>query len=252
MEGIHSHITTPGILEIEFHSKHSNSLTLDQLEALSKKIEASGNNPEIKVITLKSQGSVFCGGANFNELISIDNEKDAISFFSGFASVINSMRNCPKFIISAVQGKAVGGGVGLIAASDYVIASSNSSIKLSELSIGLGPFVIGPAVQRKIGISNYTELALSPKKWKNSDWARHTGLLNETYESLDLVHQKTAEKASELNSYNVDAMRKLKASFWKGTEHWDSLLHENAKASGQLLLTDSCQTSLKTFLKKKA
>lgn len=249
MEGITSHILRSGIAEIEFYSKQGNSLKLLQLDILSNQIIALGNNPKVKAIILKSKGTVFCSGANFNELLSIDNETDAVSFFSGFASVINAMRRCPKLIISIVQGKAVGGGVGLIAASDYVIANYEASVKLSELSIGIGPFVIGPAVQRKVGISNYMELALCPREWKDVQWAKNSGLINEAYESLEIVYQKTLSKAIELSSYSSEAMKRLKDSFWKGTEHWDSLLSENAKNSGQLLLTDACQKSLKSFLK---
>lgn len=249
MEGIANHINSLGVAELEFYSQKSNSLNSVQLRELSKQITSLGENPKVKVIILKSEGSVFCSGANFIELISIKNRDDATLFFSGFALVINAMRTCPKIIISAVQGKAVGGGVGIIAASDYVIASQDAFIKLSELSIGIGPFVIGPAVQRKTGLSSYSALALTPKTWKDANWAKKNGLINELFESHEEVYQNTINKAIELSAYSLEAMKRLKSSFWVGTEHWGELLYENAQHSGELLLNDACQKSLKSFLK---
>ncbi|HLF46159.1 MAG TPA: enoyl-CoA hydratase/isomerase family protein [Chitinophagaceae bacterium] len=240
--------THKGITTIEFFHPQSNSLPAKMLHELTLTIQHAGEDPDTVVIILQSAGEkTFCAGASFDELISIKNEKEGLAFFSGFADVINAMRCCPKFIIGRIQGKCVGGGVGLAAAVDYAIAYETAEIKLSELAIGIGPFVIGPAVERKIGLSAFSQLAIDASLWRNADWARRKGLFAELHPSMDGMDDSIKRLANSLSHANPEAMKEMKKIFWKGTEHWDQLLTERAKISGRLILSEYTRNAIEKF-----
>ena len=241
-----------GITTIEFFHPQSNSLPGKILHDLSSAIKHAGDDPNTKVIILRSAGEkVFCAGASFDELIAIKNEKEGLQFFSGFAHVINAMRHCPKFIIGRIHGKCVGGGVGLAAAVDYAIATENAEIKLSELAIGIGPFVVGPAVERKIGTSAFSQLAIDATLWRNADWARRKGLFAELHASVEEMDGSIGRLADVLMHSNPEAMAEMKKIFWKGTEHWDHLLIERAAISGRLVLSEFTRNAIEKFKAKR-
>ncbi|HNF03666.1 MAG TPA: enoyl-CoA hydratase/isomerase family protein, partial [Ferruginibacter sp.] len=192
----------------------------------------------------------FCSGASFDELISIQTEAEGLTFFSGFAHVINAMRRCPKIIIGRIQGKCVGGGVGLASAVDYAIATDKAEIKLSELAVGIGPFVVGPAVERKIGTSAFSALAIDATNWRNTEWARKKGLFAEVHESIENMDEAVYRLASTLAHSNPAAMAEMKKVFWKGTEHWDQLLPERAAISGRLVLSEFTRNAINKFKAK--
>ena len=228
-----------GVATIEFGHPKSNSLPGKVLRKLAETITALGADEGAQVIVLKSAGErAFCAGASFDELISIEDYPMGKEFFMGFARVINAARNCPKFIIGRVQGKAVGGGVGMASAVDYCLATKFASVKLSELAIGIGPFVVGPAVERKIGTGPMTELAINATEWRSADWARDKGLYTEIYDSAEEMDEAIATLAGRLAMSNPQAMSLLKTAFWNGTEHWGQLLEERAEMSGKLVLSD--------------
>lgn len=234
------------IATIEFGHPASNSFPAQLLQELTKTIETLGQNPEVVVLVLKSQGTAaFCAGASFDELLAVTNESEGESFFSGFAHLINAMRKCPKLIIGRVQGKAVGGGVGIAAACDYVLASQEASIKLSELAIGIGPFVIEPAVSRKIGSTAFTELSLTAGEWKSAAWAKEKGLYAQIFETFADLDTAVAELAKKIASYNPEAVSEIKKVLWEGTDHWDNLLLERASISGKLVLSEATKLALK-------
>jgi methylglutaconyl-CoA hydratase len=240
-----------GIGTITFYHPMSNSLPGRLLAQLSNAIGEMGAEPEVKVIVLQSEGSrVFCGGASFEELVSIENLEQGKEFFSGFARVINSMRKSPKLIIGRIQGKAVGGGVGLASATDYCFATKEAAIKLSELAVGIGPFVVGPAVERKVGLSAMSELAINATEWRSASWAREKGLYTHVYDTIEDMDQAIATLAARLSTSNPEAMEELKKIFWAGTEHWDKLLLERAGISGRLVLSDFTKNAIAKFKKK--
>jgi methylglutaconyl-CoA hydratase len=240
-----------GITSIEFYHPQSNSLPGKLLEALANEIHSAANDDDSKVIILRSSGDkAFCAGASFDELMAIKTEQQGTEFFSGFAHVINQMRKCPQLIIARVQGKCVGGGVGLAAAADYCIACDKAEIKLSELAIGLGPFVVGPAVERKIGTSAFSQLAIDATLWRNSEWAKRKGLFAEVHETIENMDESIRRLANTLTHSNPEAMRQLKKIFWKGTEHWDTLLHERAAISGKLVLSEFTKQAINSFKTK--
>ena len=215
------------------------------LEDLAFVIHGLGNDDDTKVIVLRSSGDkAFCAGASFDELSSIKTEAEGIKFFSGFAHVINAMRKCPQFIIGRIHAKCVGGGVGIAAAVDYAIASEAAEIKLSELAIGLGPFVVGPAVERKIGLSAYSQLGIDAGHWRNADWARRKGLYAEVHESIENLDEAVNKLARTLASSSPVAMAELKKVFWRGTEHWDHFLIERAGISGKLVLSEHSKKAI--------
>ena len=237
-----------GITTIEFFHPQSNSLPAKILDELAKQIHAAGNDSDTKVIILRSGGDrTFCAGASFDELVAIKNKEEGLEFFSGFAHVINAMRKCPKFIIVRIQGKCVGGGVGLVAAADYAIAVENTEIKLSELAIGIGPFVVGPAVERKIGSSAFMQLSIDANMWRNADWARRRGLFAELHHDDAGMDESVRRLAEALAHSNADAMAEMKKIFWQGTEHWDKLLIERAAISGKLILSEHSKKALEKF-----
>src|ERR1044071_2629580 len=173
-----------GIGTITFFHPQSNSMPGTQLRNLAAEVEKLGKDNNVKVIVLKSEGEkAFCAGASFDELISIKDIETGLKFFSGFAMVINAMRKAPKFVIARVQGKAVGGGVGIASAADYTFAVEGASVKLSELAVGIGPFVVGPAVERKIGKSAFCQLTIDATEWHSAQWAKEKGLYAEIFSS---------------------------------------------------------------------
>jgi methylglutaconyl-CoA hydratase len=237
-----------GIGYIEFFHPAHNSLPGNLLAELADTITAAGENEIITVIVLKSGGDrTFCAGASFNELININDEATGKVFFSGFANVINAMRKCPKFIIGRIQGKTVGGGVGLASATDYCMATKFGAIKLSELNVGIGPFVVGPAVQRKLGVSGMSQIAIDANSFYSAEWAKDKGLYAQVFESTEELDAGVKSFAEHLATYNPEAMKEMKAMFWAGTEHWDELLAERAAISGRLVLSEFTKETLKRF-----
>ena len=243
--------TENSIGTIEFFHPQSNSLPGHILAELASTISNAGEDDNIKVIVLKSAGErAFCAGASFDELVAIDTPENGKKFFSGFANVINAARKCPKFIIGRVQGKAVGGGVGMASATDYCFATKFASAKLSELAIGIGPFVVGPAVERKIGISAFSSMTINAGKWFDASWAREKGLYAEVFDSVDEMDVEVAKLATTLSKSNPEAMEGLKKVMWQGSEHWDELLMERAVSSGTLVLSDFTKNAIEKFKTK--
>ncbi|MEO3403717.1 enoyl-CoA hydratase/isomerase family protein [Mucilaginibacter sp. CAU 1740] len=240
-----------GVTAISFYHPAQNSMPALLLKQLVEAISSAGNDAETKVIILKSEGDrTFCAGASFDELISIKDKEAGAKFFEGFANVINACRKSPKIIIARVQGKAVGGGVGLAAAADYCLATSVASIKLSELTIGIGPFVISPPVIRKIGISAFSDLTIKATDFQTAIWAKEKGLYNDVYDDIPSLDDALNLLAQKLASYNPEALRLLKQTLWEGTENWDELLVQKAAISGTLVLSEFTQQALHNFLKK--
>ena len=236
------------IATIEFFHPEKNSLPSHILAQLVETINSVGNNKEVNVIILKSGGDkTFCAGASFQELISINDAATGKIFFSGFANVINAMRKCPKFIIGRIQGKTVGGGVGIAAATDYCMATQFAAIKLSELNVGIGPFVVSPAIERKMGVSAMSQIAIDANSFYEASWAREKGLYASVFESIEEMDEAVQKFAEHLCTYNPEAMMEMKKIFWRGTEDWDNLLAERAAISGRLVLSDFTKETLKKF-----
>ncbi len=242
--------TENNIATIEFGHPASNSFPSELLERLTKAFDQLSSDAAARVIILKSEGDrAFCAGASFDELVAITNLEEGKKFFSGFANVINAMRRCKKPIIGRIQGKTVGGGVGLASACDYCMATESASIKLSELTIGIGPFVIEPAVSRKIGLAAFEALAWDASQWKNAYWAKENGLFSRVFVTLEELDKETQLFAEKLASYNPKALQEMKKATWQGTDHWDELLIERATISGTLVLSEFTKKALVKFKK---
>lgn len=240
-----------GVGEIEFFHPKSNSLPSDLLKDLQKAILDFSSDDAVKVILLKSAGEkAFCAGASFDELLSIQNEEDGKTFFSGFMNVILAIKNSPKFVVSKVQGKVVGGGVGIVCASDYALASIQASVKLSELAIGIGPFVIGPAVHRKLGVAKFSEFSINAKEWKRADWAQGAGMYAEVFGNQEGLDAGTDKLVKDLAAYSPEAMLELKKMLWKDTEGWELEMEKNAGISGKLVLSEFTRNELNAFKNK--
>jgi methylglutaconyl-CoA hydratase len=240
-----------GIAKVEFFHPAGNSLPSHLLHRLVETFQNLDQDPETKVVIFKSEKEgTFCAGASFDELLAIENPTQGVAFFSGFGKVVNAMRLCTKPIIGRIQGKAVGGGVGLIAACDYAMATEAASIKLSEISIGIGPFVVEPALTRKMGIAAVSELALNPTTWQTAYWAKEKGLYARVFENLEELDKEVLVLAEQLNSYAPEAVQKLKRVLWEGTDHWDALMEQRAHICGNLVLSETTKTSLLKFKQK--
>lgn len=235
---------------VEFGHPASNSFVAELLDRLTEELHKLSENNTISVIVLKSEGDrAFCAGASFDELMAVSNLEEGKVFFSGFANVINAMRTCSKVIVGRVQGKTVGGGVGLAAACDYVFASVDASVRLSELSIGIAALVIEPAVQRKIGTAAISELSLAPTAWKNAYWAQEKGLFSKVFDSVEELDNELEFFTEKLASYNSEALEEWKKVLWKNTDHWNELLAERAAITGKLVLSEFTKNALSKFKK---
>ncbi len=233
------------IATIEFSHPASNSFTSKMLNSFTSELHNLSANPDVAVIVIQSSGTnVFCAGASFNELKAVSNLAEGTQFFSGFANVLNAMRTCPKLIIGNIQGKSVGGGVGIIAACDYALATQESAIKLSELAIGIGPFVIEPAISRKIGKSAAAEITLESNNWKTATWANQKGLYAKVFETKAELDSEVTQFATQLANYPLSALVEIKKMFWQNTQNWETLLYERAAISGKLVLSDFTKTIL--------
>lgn len=239
-----------GIGEIEFYHPRSNSLPGEILAKLASTIQQAGNNDDVKVIKLFSAGErAFCAGASFDELVAITEFEVGKKFFMGFANVINAIRKCPKFVVTAVQGKAVGGGVGLVSASDYAIGVKGADLKLSELALGIGPFVVGPAVERRVGNGAFSTMSID-YDWYSSDWGHQKGFYVDLAENYTGLHEKVDALCQKLAAGSAEAMAELKKVIWEGTEHWDELLEKRAEISGRLVLSEFTKNYIKEFKAK--
>ncbi|WP_308993820.1 enoyl-CoA hydratase/isomerase family protein [Mariniflexile litorale] len=233
---------------IEFFHPNRNSMPSDILTKLKDTIEEAASHDAINIIVLQSGGDrTFCAGASFNEVMAVNNAEQGKAFFSGFANVINAMRRCPKLIIGRLQGKTVGGGVGLAAATDYCLATKFASIRLSELSIGIGPFVIEPAVTRKIGLAAMSQMTIDAETFFSAEWAKEKGLYADIFETTKDLDEAVKELAEKLSAYNPEALKQMKSVFWEGTKHWETLLIERAEISGALVLSKFTKNTLKRF-----
>ena len=240
-----------GVAHVTFFHPQSNSLPGEILSQLAQAIETAGKNESAKVIVLRSAGDkAFCAGASFDELVSISDFETGKKFFSGFANVINAMRLAPKFVIARVQGKAVGGGVGLACAADYTFATEAAAVKLSELAVGIGPFVVGPAVERKVGTAAFNQLTINASAWQNAYWAKDKGMFVEVYKTINEMDKAIDELTGILSASNPEAMMLLKKVFWEGTENWNTLLFERAAMSGKLVLSDFTRNAIAKFKAK--
>ena len=242
---------TQGITTVSFFHPAHNSLPGALLQELAQAISRAGQEEETKVIVLRSEGDrTFCAGASFDELIAIQDKAQGLAFFSGFAHVINACRKAPKIILGRVQGKAIGGGVGVAAATDYCFATQHAAVKLSELAIGIGPFVVGPAVERKIGLPAFSQLSLAATEFKPAAWAQEKGLYAEVYDTAEEMDAAVQALAQTLAAYHPEALQAMKEVFWRGTEHWDELLLERAGISGTLVLSDFTREAIRKFKAK--
>lgn len=233
-----------GVATVRFGHPKSNSLPGALLARLAETIGDAGANPAVRVIVLASEGTgAFCAGASFDELRAVADPEQGRRFFSGFARVILAMIRAPQFVVTRVHGKAAGGGVGLVAASDYAIASRGASLKLSELAVGIGPFVVGPPIERKIGLGAYAAMAVDAD-WRSADWGFQHGLYAELADNPHSLDEALAARVRWLAAANPDAMRELKRVFWAGTEHWEELLQERAATSGRLVLTPAARAAI--------
>ncbi len=257
---VKTEIDSHGIASITFFHPQSNSLPGEILRKLAQQIEDAGNSDSVKLIVLKSVGEkAFCAGASFDELLSIaemvsnnieEAKQKGKTFFSGFALVINAIRKAPKFVIGRVHSKAVGGGVGIASAVDYCFATKDASVKLSELAVGIGPFVVGPAVERKIGVSAFSQMSINATEWYSAQWAKEKGLFYEVYDRVEEMDNAINKLSTQLSKSNPDAMKHLKKVFWEGTENWDELLFQRAGISGDLVLSEYTRNFILSFKKK--
>lgn len=248
---VRTDIRDNGVAHLAFYHPNHNSLPSRLLQALVDAFRALTGNDSVRVIVLRSdEHKTFCAGASFDELTAIHDVETSNRFFSGFGNVLNAMRSCPKIIVGRIHGKAVGGGVGLAAGTDYCMASNYASVRLSELAVGFGPFVIGPAVERKVGKAAFCQMALNPGEWQTAAWSKEKGLFQEVFDTIEQLDAYIEHFTQNLCAYNPEALTELKKIFWQGTEHWDQLLSERAAISGRLALSDFSRQAIETFKRK--
>ncbi|MEQ1746438.1 MAG: enoyl-CoA hydratase/isomerase family protein [Saprospiraceae bacterium] len=248
---VRTEVSSLGIAHVTFFHPNHNSLPSRLLQGLVDAFNAVGSDPAVRAVVLSSaEHKTFCAGASFDELSAIQNFETGLAFFSGFGNVLNAMRRCPKIIVGRIHGKAVGGGVGLAAGTDYCMASHFASVRLSELAVGFGPFVIGPAVERKVGTAAFCQMSLNPGEWQTAAWAKEKGLFQEVFDTVEQLDAYLAHFTQNLSGYHIEALTELKKVFWQGTEHWDTLLRERAAISGRLALSEFTKQAIEAFKSK--
>ena len=232
------------IANVIFGHPKSNSLPASVLAALSNEISSLGGRDDVRVIVLRSYGTgAFCAGASFDELAAVRDAGAGKEFFLGFARVILAMTRCAKPIIARVHGKVVGGGVGVVAASDYAMATNTAAIRLSELAVGIGPFVVGPVIERKIGAAAFGAMALDAE-WRDAEWGERHGLYARVLETAASLDQAVDKLAHTLARANPDAVARIKSIAWSGIDNWPRLLDERAAMSGTLVLSPYAQAAI--------
>jgi methylglutaconyl-CoA hydratase len=248
MEGTVAVEFDKGIATLSFAHPKGNSLPAALLRKLSEQVTALSVNDDARVIVLRSEGTgPFCAGASFDELTAIADAATGKEFFMGFARVILAMIRCPKLIVARVHGKAVGGGVGIIAAADYAIATNATDVKLSELAVGIGPFVVGPVIERKIGLAAYAALAIDAASWRDARWAKDCGLFADVADGVESLEARVDALARTLAASSPEAMRELKRVFWRDTDDWPALLEARAELSGTLVLSSFTRQAIARF-----
>lgn len=232
------------ISEITFGTPKSNSLPGEILEKLAQTILESGKDENVKAILLKSEGEkAFCAGASFDELLEIEELEKSKIFFGGFAKVLNAMRNCGKLVVVRVQGKTTGGGVGIACAADYCFATKDSAMALTELNLGIGPFVIGPYVERKIGKSAYGAMSIDAD-FRSANWCEKHDVYHSVSENIQEMDEKIAAFMNKLSERSADALALIKKVSWEGSEHFDQLMPERILMSASLILEDSAKKNI--------
>ena len=236
-----------GIGTISFSHPKSNSLPGVLLRRLAEAITWVGKDAAARVIVLRSEGTgPFCAGASFDELVSIADIAEGTEFFSGFARVILAMVRAPKFVLVRVHGRTAGGGVGIVAAGDYTFAVRGASAKLSELAVGIGPFVVGPVIERRIGSGPYSAMSVDAD-WRDADWGERHSLYSRTFDDIASMDAAINALAGTLAASNPEAMAAMKRVFWEGTADWDALLAKRAAMSGTLVLSDFTRSAIAKF-----
>jgi methylglutaconyl-CoA hydratase len=239
--------TADGIATVQFGHPKGNSLPGSLLRELAAHVRRAGEDPAARVIVLRSVGQgPFCAGASFDELVAIDSPERGREFFSGFAGVILAMLRAPKFVVARVHGKTTGGGVGVVAASDYAVATAGAACKLSELAVGIGPFVVGPVIEKRIGAAAFGAMAVDAD-WRDARWSHQHGLYARLADDVAALDAEVDALARRLAGFNPDAMAEIKRVTWAGTEDWDALLAERAEISGRLVLSEFTRSAIATF-----
>ena len=232
------------ISEITFGHPKSNSLPGEILELLAQTILNEGAKTEVKAILLKSGGEkAFCAGASFDELLSIDELENSKKFFGGFAKVLNAMRSCGKLVIVRVQGKTTGGGVGIACAADYCFATKDAALALTELNLGIGPFVIGPYVERKMGKSAYAAMSIDAD-FRSAEWCKQHDVYHSVSENIEMMDEEISKFLEKLSARSSDALSLIKKVSWEGTEHFEELMPERILMSASLILEDSAKKNI--------
>jgi methylglutaconyl-CoA hydratase len=239
-----------GVATIRFGHPKGNSLPGELLRLLASTITSVGDTPGVRVIVLQSGGpGPFCAGASFDELVSITTPDEGEVFFSGFSQVILAMIRTPQFVIVRIQGRAAGGGIGIAAAADYAVAVRSASVRLSELAVGIGPFVVGPVIARRVGMGPFMAMSVDAD-WRDASWCESHGLFARVYDDVEGMDRGIASLAATLATSNPEAMRQMKAVAWHGTDDWDVLLAERARMSGTLVLSDFTRQAIAKFKAK--
>jgi methylglutaconyl-CoA hydratase len=235
------------LARVQFGHPKSNSLPASLLRDLADTITSASARDDVRVIVLSSTGDgPFCAGASFDELSAIRDATAGKEFFMGFARVVLAMTRAEKPIVTRAHGKVVGGGVGLVAASDYVLAATAASVRLSELAVGIGPFVVGPVIERKVGTGAFAMMAIDAD-WRDAEWAERHGLYAKVHDNVTGLDEAVETTARKLAMMNPAALAQIKRITWAGTEHWPELLAERAGMSGRLVLSGYTRRAIERF-----
>lgn len=221
------------------------------LEELRDCVVRSGNDPSIRGIILTGAGPVFCAGADLHwmgsEAVSREEAREDAEMLLGLLRAIDECL-CP--VIGRIQGPAYGGGLGLIAACDIVVAKTDAVFSFGEVRVGLVPAVIAPFVLRKTGDSFLRRYGLTGESFSASV-AKDGGLIHDVVEPAALDHRvdEVAESLKHLAPRAVRGTKELSQRLrdLSEEERWKVAVETHVQAR----VSEEAQEGLRAFREKR-
>ncbi|MBI2711896.1 MAG: enoyl-CoA hydratase/isomerase family protein [Bdellovibrio sp.] len=247
-----------GVLYVTLNRPEVRNAFNDQvIEDLTRTFSEDAKKNDVRAVVLAGEGASFCAGGDLNwmkrsvDLTREENLKDTRKLTEMFAL----MNECPKPLIGAVQGHAIGGGVGLVSVCDIVVAVQTTEFSLSEVRLGIVPACIGPFVVSKIGASHARGLFVSAERFQGAK-AREIGLVHECVEDHAALQQSVERILGNIlqcgpNAIGVAKRLVLELSW---PEHRKSLkdpLGYVAEVLADLRVTPEGQEGVRAFLEKR-
>ena len=227
-ETLELQIPEPGVATVILDRPHiHNAMDARMIEELTDVFEHLAGGDEIRLVCLKSHGNNFCAGADLNWM--------------------NTIRKCRHPVLTIAKGRTFGGGLGLLACSDYVLTSHDSQFCFSELKLGLIPATISPFVIDKIGYSFANALFLSAKQF-DAEYALKIGLIHEVCDDLEKSSQQIINQFLKTGPQSAVICKKTVKDIYEGVSN---PRHHTASIITKARLSKEGQEGMLALLEKR-